>query len=129
MDAKLFAIALIALVLATLIRHWKSDFLPIFRIAVLLLFAIPALSSATPLISFLRELTSSTTASEHGATLLKALGIAVLVQWCSDVCRECGEGGIAGGVELIGKIEILLLALPLIREILSVAERLLSLGG
>ena len=129
MDAKLFAIALIALVLATLIRHWKSDFLPIFRIAVLLLFAIPALSSATPLISFLRELTSSTTASEHGAPLLKALGIAVLVQWCSDVCRECGEGGIAGGVELIGKIEILLLALPLIREILSVAERLLSLGG
>ena len=61
--------------------------------------------------------------------LLKALGIAVLTQCCAELCRESGESGVANGVELAGKVEILLLALPLIAEILSTARELLSLAS
>ena len=45
----------------------------------------------------------------------------------ADICRESGEGGAANGVELAGKVELLLLSLPLINDILSVTKELLSL--
>jgi stage III sporulation protein AD len=57
------------------------------------------------------------------------MGIALLTQFCADVCRESGESGAASTVELTGKMEILLLCLPLLDEILSAARELLSLGG
>ena len=52
-----------------------------------------------------------------------------MTQYVADICRESGESAAASGVETVGKLEILLLSLPLIDEILRVAERLLSMGG
>lgn len=111
---------------AMILKQWKADYLPVLRLALSLLFAVAAITAATPAIAFLRELTEESSASEYAGVLLRALGIAVLTQSCSDICKECGESGIAGGVELIGKVEILLLSLPLIREILSAARELFS---
>ena len=62
----------------------------------------------------------------YWGTMLRALGIALLCRICSDVCRDCGEGTIAGGVETAGKITILALSLPMIEDILICAEELLS---
>jgi stage III sporulation protein AD len=56
------------------------------------------------------------------------LGLAILTQICAEICKESGEGGIASAIELIGKIEILVLALPLINDILTVAKNLIALG-
>jgi len=64
--------------------------------------------------------------TNYWGTMLRALGIALLCRICSDVCRDCGEGTIAGGVETAGKITILALSLPMIEEILISAEKLLS---
>ena len=114
---------------AVIIRQWKGELLPLLRVGITLLFGTLAISAVTPFVSFLREITVSEGFSTHSETLLKALGIAILTQYCAQICREGGEAAIADGVELTGKIEILLLCLPLIREILSVAKEMLALGG
>ncbi len=64
--------------------------------------------------------------SGYWSVMLKALGIALLCRICTDVCRDCGEGAIAGGVETAGKIAILALSLPMIEEIVVWAQELLS---
>ena len=64
--------------------------------------------------------------SEYWAVMLKALGIAMLCRICTDVCRDCGESAIAGGVETAGKITILAISLPMIEDILVWAQQLLS---
>lgn len=129
MEARVCLLAITALTLAMLIKQWKSDLLPFLRLAITLVFAFLLVSSATPLVTFVKFLLDSTIASEYTSILLKALGVAVLTQCCAEICKECGESGIATGVELAGKIEILLLALPLINNILSIAKELMSLGG
>ena len=63
--------------------------------------------------------------AEHAGVLLSAIGIAILTQTVSEICRDCKEGTVAGYVELAGRIEILLLCLPLLAEILDVVEDLL----
>ena len=56
--------------------------------------------------------------------LLQVLCVAFLTHICASICLDCGEGTIAEYVELGGKLEILILALPLMREILEIAARL-----
>ena len=123
------AIAVTGVFAAMILKQWKSEFLPLFRLSLVLLIAFSVLSAASPLVSFLKNITADTPLAAHSPILLKALGIAILTQYCSELCRECGEGGIATGVETFGKIQILLLSLPLLSELFLLAQKLLKAGG
>ena len=52
-------------------------------------------------------------------TLLKIMGIAYLAEFGSQICRDAGEGVIAGKVEFAGKLLILVMALPLLAAVLE----------
>ena len=82
----------------------------------------------SPTVSYLTGLLSEKQ-SHYATILLKALGIAFLTHCAADLCKESGEVGLATGVESVGKLEILLLCLPLMEELLAVAKGLLSIGG
>lgn len=56
----------------------------------------------------------------------KMLGVAWLAQIGADLCREFGSPTVAGYVEGVGKVELLLLALPLFQEVVDLAGGLLS---
>ena len=129
MGLRVCMLAITALTVTILVRQWKTDFAPFVRLAVTVLFSALVITAATPIVTYLEALIESTSASSYVTTLLKGLGIAILTQCCSEICRECGEGGIGPGVEWLGKIEILLLCLPLMSEILSLAKDLLAMGG
>ncbi len=60
--------------------------------------------------------------------MLKALGIAFVSKFCADVCRDCGENTLAGGVESVGKIAMISLCLPILAQILSRASEILDAG-
>ena len=113
---------------AMVVKQWKNDFLPILRLSLALVFAFAAVNIASPLVSYLTGLSKWDGVGGYAEILIKALGIAVLTQCCAELCRECGESAAATGVELTGKVEILLLCLPLINDVLSVAENLLTLN-
>lgn len=125
---KLCMLAVTGVCAAMIVKQWKNDFLPLLRLALALLFAVAAIGAASPLVSYLSGLTGRDGMGTYAEILMKALGIAVLTQCCAELCRECGENGAATGVELTGKVQILLLCLPLINEILSVAETLMTLN-
>lgn len=122
-------IAVLGLALTMVVRQWRSDFLPLIRVCIMILFATLLLTAVTPIFDFIRSLTQSNGMTEYITTLLKALGIALLTEICANICRESGENGIAAGVEMTGKLEILLLCLPLMGEILTVAKDLMEMGG
>lgn len=126
---KICMLALLGITLTMVIKQWKSDMLPLIRIGILAVFGTLLLTAADPLFDYLRELTHTEGISEHSSLLFRGLGIALLAQVASQICRECGESGIADGVELTGKLELLLLCIPLMNEILSLAKELLSQGG
>lgn len=66
--------------------------------------------------------------SEYTSVMLKALGVSFLVKICSDICRESGEGSIAFGVESAGKLCVLYMCLPFIKDVIKYAEEFLKLG-
>lgn len=129
MLTKICMLAVLGLALCAIVKQWKADFAPLLRVGFVILFGTMLIAAVSPLLSFVRELGTLGGATEHTALLLKALGIALLTQFASQICRECGESAIADGVELTGKLELLLLALPLMKEVLAMSEALFSIGG
>ena len=64
--------------------------------------------------------------AESVAAIFKIIGIGYLFGVSSEICRELGEGGIATALSLVGRFEIIAVALPFISEIFSLAVSLVS---
>ena len=59
-------------------------------------------------------------------TLAKTMGVAFLVETVSDICRDLGQETIADRLIFFGKTEILLLSLPLVKELLTLASEVVG---
>lgn len=68
-------------------------------------------------------------ATQAFTLMLKALGVALISKLCADVCRDCGENGLASGIDGVGRVTVISLCLPVIADILKFAVDFLSLGG
>lgn len=79
-----------------------------------------------PILAWLSEVAAANGISDTVSLLLRALGIAAVVQLCADLCRQSGESAIASSVELVGRVQLLLLALPVLQKLLSGVTALLS---
>jgi stage III sporulation protein AD len=123
---RVVGVGLLCSVAALLLRQSRGELVPLIRLGgtVLILGAIlPVLGEVLERLSFLSE-------SEHVApyaeVMLRALGIALLAKLAGDLCRDVGEGGLASGVELAGKVILLLLSVPMMEELLDLASRILD---
>lgn len=121
-------LAVPALFSLVIVKQWKGDFSPLLRVGLTVLFGSIAIGALSPVLEYLFSLLGAEQ-TLYTTVLFKALGIAVLSHYAAELCRESGEGGLAGGVETVGKIEILLLCIPLMEELLSFARNLLDYGG
>ena len=63
---------------------------------------------------------------EYIEILFKAVGISYITQLGCDCCRDSGENAMCTGVELFGKITILLISLPIYSAVISLIEELLN---
>ena len=126
---KIFGAALIGVFALLVVKKGNSDGAVSLRMVIGIILAVGCVILSTPTIEFVRELSGvlGTDNEIYVETLLKALGIAVITHVCATVCRDSGEGSVAGYVELGGKIEIIILSLPLMREVIASSLELLEM--
>ena len=117
--------ALLLAVAVVLVRSARGEILPLQWTATILLFGA-SLSMLTPVLLWVGELCQAGGMGEMGTLLLRGLGVAILTQLCSDLCRQSGEAMLASGVEMAGRAELLLLCLPYLKDLLETATRLLG---
>ena len=118
---KLFGIAICAVIFIIIIKQIKPDFAPMITISVSIILLSAAVILIQPIINFI----NTTSYGEYMPILLKALGIGLTAQTVADICRDSGENAIASKVELVGKLEILLISLPLIESIIKMSGEIL----
>lgn len=123
---KLCGIAVIGVCAALIMRAAKSELaMPVGVITGIIILA-SAISSMYPIVAFAEELSRENSYSLYFSTVLKALGIGIAAQTAADICRDSGEGAVASKLEFAAKVGILLLGLPVIREILSLTQKILE---
>ena len=125
---KICGIGLLAALSALILKSLKGEYAALVRIGgVVLLFGI-AIIGTREILSDMSDILSDKGVEPYVSMLLKALGIGIVTKICSDVCRDCGEGSVASGVELSGKISILALCVPQLKELMGYVSELLNLA-
>ncbi|MBE6653489.1 MAG: hypothetical protein E7610_08770 [Ruminococcaceae bacterium] len=126
--ARIGGVALLGLTALILLRPLKPEWAVFIRMAVAVVSVGVILTLGKTVLDFVSELTKGVkhVDGEAWSILLKALGIAVLTETAATICRDSGEGSLAGWVETAGKLEILLLAFPLIRTVMEAVSAILG---
>ena len=84
------------------------------------------LPKITMVVGILQELSDRAGVNQfYLTTIFRIIGIAYITEFGAQVCRDAGEGAVAGRVEFAGKIIIMVLAIPIIAAILESLVRLL----
>jgi len=128
MDAfKLAAMAVVAASLTLLVRTYRPDMamqVGLVSGLVLLLFAIGQITGVIDTIKAL--------AGKYGidgtyiGALLKIIGIAYIVQFAVQACKDAGETAIAAKAELCGRVMMIAAVLPVVALLLDTVTAVLQ---
>lgn len=110
--------------LGAVLKQLKPAFFPFYSVACTVVCGGYIISLLAPVAAYVKQLTESTALPAFFSTLFKAVGVSLLCSAVSEICKACGETGLAGGVESAGKAVILLLSLPVVKYLLEAATQL-----
>ena len=117
---------ILALLVLVIIKQIKADMqIPIKLVVSVVLFGVLVMSIGG-FMEEIQSLLSHTGISKYATIMLKALFVGIITSICSSLCTDAGEGTLSFICVLLGKVQILLLALPLVFEILNLAIKLTS---
>lgn len=122
---QLCALAILAAALGLVLRETGSKAAaPVLAVGGLALFVYAVSRLGTPL-AVIGELAAQADLGNVFSSVLRMLAVAWLAHLSGEICRDLGAPTLAARVELCGRIEILLLALPSIEEICRLAVEVL----
>lgn len=123
---KLIVICLICLVVTVFLRQYKPEYALLSAGASMVVIAALLFGRLSPLIGELSEMLEGYGIDDPLTVyLIKVLGICLITRLCFDLCNDFGQSALACKVELTGKAAVVLLSLPLIKEILDCGLALL----
>ncbi len=119
-------IAVLGLVVTVTLRMLRPDFAVYTGLITTFVLLSGLLTPIGTLIKGLVSLSEGTGFSVYTELILKTLGIGLISQVTSDVCRESGASAIASKVEFAAKILILGLCVPIFTVLLEYIEGFLG---
>ena len=125
---KFVLIGIASAVLAVLLKGSRPELALVLSVSAGALLIALAMGNITQIITYIGNLSKRYDLNgEYIALALKVAGISLLCDFGTQVCKDAGENAIASKVELGGKIIILLFAIPIIDELLTLVGSLLAI--
>ncbi|MDR1821442.1 MAG: stage III sporulation AC/AD family protein [Oscillospiraceae bacterium] len=124
--AKAFSLAVTGSFFAVLLKKNTPEISLAMTIIISAVCAFLSVEILAEIINFLRI--SAQLAEIPNATVaivLKASGISILTKLTGDVCRDAGQTGAASGVDFIGSIVCVYIALPLFETVIDMLRKML----
>lgn len=123
---QIVGIGLITTILVMVIKQQKPEMaiqLTILFGVLILLFMVDKIAGV---VTVLKNLSTRVNINSTYITIIfKIIGIAYIAEFGSQICRDAGEGVIAGKIELAAKILIMLIALPIMIAIMESVVKIL----
>lgn len=106
-------------------KNIKNEYSLFIRLVITISVSVFSLAVIYPILSYIEEISRGTSLFTYIPTLIKALGIALSMQITGDICKDAGENAIAERVALFGRAEILILTIPMIKELFDLCGRII----
>lgn len=123
---RLCGVCILLCVIAVTAREGAGRFAPLVGLAGGLFLLSFALSRYGELVGMLTALSENELFSSLSSLALRVVALCILTEVSAGICRDLGEAGLASKMELCGRAEILLVTLPTLARLLSVATEYLG---
>ena len=109
------------------LKKYNGELAALMIISAIMLICFTALPALSQIFDSVNDLTATANINNNYiSVLIKSLGICYITQISVDICKENGSGSIASQIEIVGKLIILLLAVPLYGEFIEMIYNFLS---
>lgn len=117
---KVGLVVIVGVLIAIPLKTYKAEYGIYVGIAVCLVILGYALQYMAGILAVMGQLRGYLKDNYSYVTvLLKAVGATYACEFCAGVCKDAGYSGIAGQVEIIGKLYILLTGMPVLMALLE----------
>jgi stage III sporulation protein AD len=117
---KIVAFVFIALFLSLFFKDKRSDLNMLILLAASIIIFIFCITQIGQIIEFVRLLADKAGVDTvYIGIILKILSIAYLASFASEICKDAGASSLGSKVDFVGKIFILVLAIPILRAVLD----------
>lgn len=122
---KVVLIGLAAVFAIMLLKSGKPEFAAAVSLSACVLLLLYAGGSLTKVVGELKQLFEYIELpGGYLSILLKILGISYLAEFGSALCRDAGQSAISSQIELVGKLAILALSMPVVTSLFEAISRL-----
>lgn len=125
---QLVGIAVVGAVFSVILRRYRPEFAMFTAMATGLILLTYMLGALDKVFSMVDEMVRNTGVDrKYFVVLIKIIGVSYIAEISGEICRDAGEGAIAAKIEMVGKMFIMLLAMPIIKTFLEVCIDAISM--
>ena len=118
-------IGLVAVFAVLLMKVGKPEFAMAVSLAACVLILLFAGGTLTSVIGELKKMFSYITLPDgYLKILFKILGVAYLAEFGSALCKDAGQSAVSGQIELVGKLTILAISMPVVTSLFETIARM-----
>ncbi|TCL35862.1 stage III sporulation protein AD [Anaerospora hongkongensis] len=123
---QIVGLGFVVTLLILIIKRQKPELAVQLSITLASIIFLMVLSKLSVVLNLFRDLAEKAQISQmYLNTILKIIGIAYITEFGAQICRDAGEGAVAGKIEFAGKILVMIMAIPIIALVLDTIVRLL----
>lgn len=109
------------------LKNYNKEISALLIISAVILMCLTSLPVLSELFSSINEFsTAANIQNEYISVLIKSLGICYITQLSVNICKENGSQSIASQIEIAGKLMILILAIPIYNDLITMISDFLQ---
>ena len=123
---QIIAVGILAAVLSITIKKQSPEIALLIAITasvLIFLMILPMLTEAIHMVNHLGSLADGQAA--YVSLALRVVGVAYMAELGASVCNDAGETAVAAKIDLAGRVIILVMAMPIVMDILRIVTGLL----
>ena len=125
---QIVGISLISSVLYMVVKKYCPEYSVLAEIGAVLLVFTLLFPYIKTIVDFYYEYTEySGISNDYIKIVVKTVGIAILTQFASGVCKDSGQIALSDKIELAGKLIVAVLAIPMAQALLEVAVNVIKM--
>jgi len=123
---QIIGIGFIVTLLILIIKQQRPEIAVQLSLALATIIFLMVLGKINVVLNLFRDMAAKANISSmYLNTILKIIGIAYITEFGAQVCRDAGEGAVAGKIEFAGKVLVMVMAIPIIALVLDTIVRLI----
>jgi len=123
---QIIGLGFVVTLLILIIKQQRPEIAVQLSLALATIIFLMVLSKINVVLNLFRDMaTKANISSMYLNTILKIIGIAYVTEFGAQVCRDAGEGAVAGKIEFAGKVLVMVMAIPIIALVLDTIVRLI----